>query len=75
MAGLKKAGFDVMDSDVHYFLVRVNDDTKVIRRLLTRGIAVRHTRNFAGLSGSYIRVATRGPEDNARLIAAMMDIA
>ena len=73
MAGLKKAGFDVMDSDVHYFLVRVNDDTKVIRRLLTRGIAVRHTRNFAGLCGKYIRVAPRCPEDNARLIAAMRE--
>ena len=69
--GLRRAGFDVMDSDVHYFLVGVNDDAEVIRRLLTRGIAVRHTRNFAGLGGKYIRVATRCPEDNARLIAAM----
>lgn len=71
MAGLRNAGFDVMDSDVHYFLVRVNDDMRVIRCLLTKGIAVRHTRNFPGLSGKYIRVATRYPEDNARLIAAM----
>ena len=71
MAGLREAGFGVMDSDVHYFLVRVDDDGEMIRRLLTRGIAVRHTRNFAGLSGKYIRVATRFPEDNRRLIAAM----
>ena len=75
MAGLREAGFEVMDSDVHYFLVRVNDDMEVIRRLLTKGIAVRHTRNFAGLRGSYIRVATRYTEDNARLIAVMKDIA
>ena len=71
MAGLRKAGFDVMDSDVHYFLVKADDDTKVIRRLLTKGIAVRHTRNFAGLEGKYIRVATRSTEDNMRFIAAM----
>ena len=71
MDGLKKAGFDVKDSDVHYFLVRVNDDIDVIRRLLTEGIAVRHTRNFAGLGGKYIRVATRYPQDNARLITAI----
>ena len=75
MTGLREAGFEVMDSDVHYFLVRVNDDLGVIRRLLEKGIAVRHTRNFAGLRGSYIRVAARGSEDNARLIAAVKDIA
>ena len=75
MAGLRESGFNVMDSDVHYFLVKIDDDTEVIRRLLTKGIAVRHTRNFPGLRGEYIRVAARGPEDNARLIAAMKDIA
>ena len=71
MAGLREAGFDVMDSDVHYFLVRVDDDMETIRRLLTRGIVVRHTRNFAGLEGKYIRVATRRPEENNMLISAM----
>ncbi|MBQ3399044.1 MAG: pyridoxal phosphate-dependent class II aminotransferase, partial [Synergistaceae bacterium] len=71
MAGLREAGFDVVDSDVHYFLVRVDDDMEVIRRLLTRGIAVRHTRNFAGLEGKYVRVATRRPEENNMLISGM----
>ena len=71
MAGLRKAGFDVVDSDVHYFLVRVDDDMEVIRRLLTRGIVVRHTRNFEGLEGKYVRVATRRPEENNMLISAM----
>lgn len=74
MAGLRKAGFEVMDSDVHYFLVRVDDDMKVIRRLLTRGIVVRHTRNFAGLEGKYIRVATRRPEENNMLISAVKGV-
>ncbi|MBR4195930.1 MAG: pyridoxal phosphate-dependent class II aminotransferase [Synergistaceae bacterium] len=69
--GLRDAGFSVMDSDVHYFLVKVNDDIEMIRRLLTRGIAVRHTRNFAGLDGKYIRVATRHPEENNILVSAM----
>ena len=69
--GLRDAGFCVMDSDVHYFLVKVDDDIDMVRRLLTKGIAVRHTRNFAGLSGAYIRVATRSPEENNMLVAAM----
>ena len=69
--GLRNAGFCVMDSDVHYFLVKVDDDIEMVRRLLSKGIAVRHTRNFAGLRGSYIRVATRSPEENNILVAAM----
>ena len=71
MAGLREAGFDVVDSDVHYFLIRTNDDIETIRRLLTKGIVVRHTRNFAGLEGKYIRVATRRTEENNMLISAM----
>ncbi|MBQ9389548.1 MAG: pyridoxal phosphate-dependent class II aminotransferase [Synergistaceae bacterium] len=72
---LRSEGFEVLDSDVHYFLVRVNDDMKVIRHLLTRGIAVRHTRNFRGLDGKYIRVATRQPEENRLFVEAMREIA
>ena len=71
MRGLRDAGFCVMDSDVHYFLVRVNDDAEIIRRLLMKGIAVRHTRNFAGLCGKYIRVATRSMEENNIFVTAM----
>lgn len=71
MNALREAGFNVHDSDVHYFLIHVHDDTAVIRHLLLNGIVVRHTRNFAGLNGKYIRVATRKPEDNRILIEAM----
>lgn len=71
IASLRDSGFHVMDSDVHYFLIRVDDDTETIRYLLMNGIAVRHTRNFAGLEGKYIRVSTRLPEENRILIEAM----
>ncbi|MBQ7154701.1 MAG: pyridoxal phosphate-dependent class II aminotransferase [Synergistaceae bacterium] len=63
---LREAGCEVIDSDVHFFLVRVRDDEAVIRHLLTNGIAVRHTRNFAGLGGKYIRIAARLPDDNRK---------
>lgn len=71
IASLKDSGVHVMNSDVHYFLIRVDDDTETIRYLLHHGIAVRHTRNFAGLEGKYIRVATRLPDENKILIEAM----
>ena len=67
---LRQAGCEVLESDVHFFLVRVRDDEKVITHFLRRGIAVRHTRNFAGLDGKYIRIATRRPSENKKLIAA-----
>ncbi len=61
---LRASGFHVMNSDVHYFLIQVDDDISMIRHLLMNGIAVRHTRNFAGLNGRYIRVVTRQPDEN-----------
>ena len=71
MQALRDAGFEVVDSDVHYFLVRVDDDMRTIKNLLKEGIVVRHTRNFAGLDGKYIRIATRRPEENKLLVEAL----
>lgn len=61
---LKKSGFEVMDTSVNFFLIRVENDIEVIKFLLKSGIVVRHTRNFPGLDGKYIRAATRLPEEN-----------
>ncbi len=61
---IKNYGFKISDSSVHYFLIRVNNDFNIIKKLLLNGIAVRHTRNFPGLNGNYIRVATRFKDEN-----------
>lgn len=74
MNALREAGFDVHDSDVHYFLISVDDDIAVIRHMLLNGIVVRHTRNFAGLNGKYIRAATRQPEENKFFVSALKEI-
>ena len=69
---LKTAGFEVMDSDVHYFLIKVKNDCETIKSLLKSGIVVRHTRNFNFnfcSPGKYIRVATRSEDENEMLIA------
>lgn len=71
---LKASGFEVIDSDVHYFLVRVHDDMKIIRHLLNNGIVVRHTRNFAGLDGKFIRIATRKHEENKLFVDTIKKI-
>ena len=61
---LLASGHEIIKSDVHYFLLKVDDDLNLIRKLLKFGIVVRHTRNFPGLNGKYIRIATRFPNEN-----------
>ena len=71
MQSLREAGIDVMNSSVHYFLVKVHDDYELIKYLLRHGLVVRHTRNFAGLEGKYIRVAARHSHENKLLLEAL----
>lgn len=74
--GLRRAGLEVRESDVHFFLVGVEDDLRVIKHLLERGIAVRHTRNFTGLGHDkkYIRIATRSQCENKILLEAITSL-
>ncbi len=58
-------------STTHYFLVAVGDAAALRLRLLRKGILVRDAASF-GLPG-YVRLATRRPEDNALLVAALQE--
>ena len=68
---LRLAGFDVLNSDVHFFLIRVNDDIEALKILLKNGMTARHTRNFAGLDGQYLRAATRFENENKFFIETL----
>jgi threonine-phosphate decarboxylase len=74
MASLIDAGFAVRPSRTHFFLMETHDDLKLILSLLERGIVVRHTRNFPGLDGRFIRVGTRTPEENDYFVRTLIDI-
>lgn len=74
MKNLRLAGFDVINSDVHYFLIRVNNDMEALRILLKNGMTARHTRNFAGLNGQYLRVATRFENENKFFIETLKSL-
>ncbi len=69
---LEQIGIPVMASDVHFFLIQTEDDMRLIQWLLTKGIAVRHTRNHKGLDGRYIRVATKTVKENDYFIRTMI---
>ncbi|MDR1378361.1 MAG: pyridoxal phosphate-dependent class II aminotransferase [Synergistaceae bacterium] len=73
IAKIEKAGFLVLPTRTHFFLIQVDEDRPLIVFLLKRGLVVRHTRNFPGLDGRYIRVSTRAPEENDILIRALSD--
>jgi L-threonine-O-3-phosphate decarboxylase len=72
MAGLHALGLLPVPSTTHFFLMRVGHGAACRQALLERGILVRDCASF-GLP-DYIRVATRRPEENARLLAALAEV-
>ncbi len=68
---LRKLGFEVFDSPVNFFVMKVDDDIKLIKYLLTKGLVVRHTRNHPGLDGDYIRITIKSVEENNLLLDAL----
>ncbi len=71
-AGLRGLGLKVCPSCVHFFLVNVGDGAAWRAALLRRGILVRDCASF-GLP-QYVRIATRRPEENARLLTALREV-
>ena len=70
-AAVTSLGFVILPSDTHYFLMETADDEKLIRFMLKKGVVLRHTRDFPGLDGHYVRVCTRRKEENERLTEAL----
>ena len=71
---IKSAGYEVLNTDVHYFLIKVEDDVKIIRKLLNYGVVVRHTRNFKTLDRKFIRIATQQPRENKFLAEILKNL-
>ena len=69
LAGLTGLDFEPLPSATHYFLMPVGDAATFRRKLLAHGVLVRDCASF-GLP-DYVRIATRTPSENARLLAAI----
>ena len=74
-AALREAGYAVRPTCANFFLVEAPDDEGFIRFMLERGIVVRHTRNFAGLDGKFVRIAARTKDEDDLLIEAAREYA
>jgi histidinol-phosphate aminotransferase len=72
MAALAELGMQVLPSAAPFFLVRVRNGGAVRRALLHKGILVRDCASF-GLA-EYIRICTRRPEENTRLVTALREV-
>ncbi|QVK17471.1 threonine-phosphate decarboxylase [Mycoplasmatota bacterium] len=68
---LKELGYEVFDSVVNFFVMKIEDDEELIRFLLTKGIVIRHTRNFPSLNGKYVRITIKSIEEDNILIDAL----
>jgi histidinol-phosphate aminotransferase len=67
---MKTSGYAMVASDVHFGLVYANGPARELRlRLLRLGLQVRDCASF-GLP-EYIRISTRQPADNVKLLAAL----
>ncbi len=71
VVGLTRLGLEVRPSATHYFLLRVSDAAGFRLALLRKGILVRDAASF-GLPG-FVRLATRRPEENARLLTVLRE--
>jgi threonine-phosphate decarboxylase len=67
-ADLEALDLTVLLSAAHFFLVEVVDAAATRADLLHRGMLVRDCTSF--VLPAFVRVATRRPEDNERMVAA-----
>ncbi|MCQ6276939.1 threonine-phosphate decarboxylase [Bacillus sp. V3B] len=76
VAFYEKNGFEVSYSKVNFYLLRdpqLVDPYPLFQFLLQKGIVPRHTFNFPGLEGRWLRFAIRNREENQKLKEAMQE--
>lgn len=71
----KQNGFETSLSQVNFYLLRdhelADDQYPLFAFLLKKGIVPRHTFNFPGLEGRWLRFAIKGSEENDTLMEAL----
>jgi len=72
LSGIQGLGLNPIPSETHYFIIKVGNAAEFRRRLLEYKIQVRDCASF-GLS-DYIRVATKKPVENAKLLSALKEV-
>lgn len=66
----------VSPSQINFYLLKdpsLNDQYPFLQFLLNRGIIPRHTVNFPGLEGEWLRFAIKGPDVNDKLMGVVAE--
>ena len=79
---LSQLGLEVVPSHACFFLIRPSIEQRragitsdgLFERLLRHGVLVRHTHNFSGLNGEWLRIALRDAPANQRLISVLRKV-
>jgi len=72
---LRECGFRISDSRVNYYLMKHESisSEEWLTYFLKKGIVARHTMNFRGLKGDYLRFSIRTKEENDRLLDVIQE--
>lgn len=68
--------FSYSPSTVNFYLLKdtkVTDQFPFFRFLMEKGMIPRHTMNFPGLDGTWLRLAIKGPAEHERLLEVMRE--
>jgi threonine-phosphate decarboxylase len=67
-------GFQISNSSINFYLLKdrgAEDSAELLEFLLKKGIIPRHTYNFPGLDGRWLRFAVKSEQDNTVLMEAL----
>jgi threonine-phosphate decarboxylase len=71
-----KKNFEITPSQVNFYLLRdpfFTDQFSLFEFLLHKGIIPRHTFNFPGLEGNWLRLAIKSKQENSALMEVLME--
>src|SRR5699024_10137739 len=74
LATLAAAGWPTSESQVNFYILRdpeLNDHLPLFKHLLRCGLVPRHTVNYRGLNGRWMRFAIRQKEENDLLLEGL----
>jgi threonine-phosphate decarboxylase len=72
----KKNNFVMTSSQVNFYLLRDSkqkEQNSLFEFLLSKGIIPRHTFNFPGLEGNWLRFAIKSKDENSKLMEVLLE--
>lgn len=70
----RKIGIEFFDSDVNFYLLKINNANELCQQLKRKGILLRDCSIFRGLDSTYLRVAVKSHKGNTILIKELTSI-